>query len=329
MKRTIWILVLAIGMLVLLMPTVSATGTLPTADGFIYFNNESWSGHNTYVINKDLSPLVGSEYIGPVQIPLHWDKLDVVSVGIMVHGDLYPLKEKSGEYFLRVTDVGVTDYNRGTYYRINLPGVSGYDEYGVTFNVSNANSNFVPHHVYRAQAADTVSATKVFIVQAASSQEAIKKVEQGLGFNGGVPIEDVFEVGVDYTIDKTYEIERYSSTSILYGVVVTFHNYVYRVEVDYNGYMTYYTKESCLYVCPDSPAPSPHLLTGSSNTLETTFKGYHSLAPKVGPPHQFYSYSTTKYFDLSSGAVFFIGYKKVYGLTEGTIPIVFDQEVVS
>ncbi len=154
----------------------------------LYFNHKSWTGYiqdSNYVVNTNLYATAGSKYAGPVYVSIPWDRLDLASVGIIAHGDQYPLYDTDGSRFFRVVAIGATDYNKGTYYIINQPGVSGYENYTVSFNDSSAfdasQPGFHPaHHAIFIKALDETT-TRTFKVVATNVTEAKKEVEKTLG----------------------------------------------------------------------------------------------------------------------------------------------------
>ncbi len=305
MKRVRAVLILGVFLLVVA-TAIPTAGAVSTIDAMAYFDHKSWSGVDNYAIYKSLRPLVGSKTIGPLYTRIPWDRLDVASVGIMIHGDLYPLKENTSKYFVRVTDIGATDYNRGAYITIDGPwGTSGYEKYGISF--SQISPYFIPKRVGRIQKADTRGIKKVFIVQASSKEEAKQKVETGLSF--GFSVGEGLQVGVDYTINTVYEMSSSTSISKTYGVIVTFHNYIYRAEVEYRGYLTRTVSQNCPGgFCPTSLRPDVRSQKGAT-------------------PLGSYQYSDFKQFNLDSGAMFFVGYDQVYGTSSDTLSIIFEQEV--
>ncbi len=281
--------------------TTPAVGALQEVDTPVYFNHKSWSGVDNYAVYKYLKPLAGSEAVGSIYKRIPWDRLDVASVGIMVHGDLYPLKLDTGEYFLVVTDFAGTDYNRGAHIEINEPGTSGFEEYGASFT----------KHIYRAMLADTQEVEITFIVQASSAEAAREKVEETLsaGAEVSAPIRVVkLKAGVDYTIDRVEELMSSTSTVKTYGVVVRFHNYVYRVSVEYEGSLIRTLHLDCQReFCPLSI--NPRIMSQEETT-----------------PTSLYDRTYTREFDLSSGPMFFVGYKGTNGVKTEELPIVFEQE---
>ena len=298
---------LAIGIFLLVVATAIPTaGAVSTIDAMAYFNHKSWSGVDNYAIYKSLRPLVGSKTIGPLYTRIPWDRLDVASVGIMIPGDSYPLKENTGKYFVRVTDIGATDYNRGAYIIIDGPwGTSGYEKYGISF--SQVSPYFIPKRIAHIQKADTIGIKKIFIVQASDKEEAKQKVETGLSF--GLSVGEGLQVGVDYTIDTVYEMSSSTSISKTYGVIVTFHNYIYRAEVEYRGYLTRTVSQNCpVGFCPTS--------------LRSGVRSQKGVIPLDS-----YQYNDIRQFNLDSGAMFFVGYEEVYGRGSYILTIVFEQEV--
>ncbi|MDV3103275.1 hypothetical protein [Thermococcus waiotapuensis] len=276
------------------MPAVSATG-VPTVDTVMYFKSQSWSGLDQKSIYEPLTPLVGSETIGPIGMTIPWDGLDVISAGILVHGPVYDLTEQSGKKFMVVTKIGATDYGRGVYEEFSDPMVSGYERYGVQLN----------KHYYTAGKAGTVDYKVVYIVTASSEYEAEQKVEASLG--ASVPVvEGLFslEAGVDYSITNVYK----TSQSYTYGVEVTFHRHVYYAEIEFNGNLTRTVLQKCnLRFCPLSAKPTP------------------SIESKTFAPELTYHYTYFRDFDLSSGMLFFIGSETVYGLGDYVIPLNFEE----
>ncbi len=276
-------------------PAVGATGT-PTADGLMYFKSQSWSGVDDKSIYQPLTPLVGSQTIGPVGVNIPWDGLDVISAGILVHGPVYDLTEQSGKKFMVVTKIGATDYGRGIYEEFSNSMVKGYEKYGVQLN----------KHYYTAGEAGTVDYKVVYIVTASSEYEAEQKVEASLGVS--VPVlDDLFslEAGVDYSITNVYK----QSQSSTYAVEVTFHRHIYYAELEFNGALTRTVSETCSSgFCPLSAKPTPSL------------EGY-SYAPES--THYYHTY--THNFDLSSGLLYFIGPKTVYGLGDYVVPLNFEE----
>jgi len=144
-------------------------------------------------------------------------------------------------------------------------------------------------------------------VQASDKEEAKQKVETGLSF--GLSVGEGLQVGVDYTIDTVYEMSSSTSISKTYGVIVTFHNYIYRAEVEYRGYLTRTVSQNCpVGFCPTS--------------LRSGVRSQKGVIPLDS-----YQYNDIRQFNLDSGAMFFVGYEEVYGRGSYILTIVFEQEV--
>lgn len=284
---------LALGMFFLVvaavaMPTVSALSA-SLIDRTEYVGSATWFDASS-TIYKNMDTIRGG-YVQDVRVYLPWDDHVVASNEILTHSLVFYTDD--GEALPYVGAIGVTDYNRGTYTQISLPGVQGWERYSVSF----PEDGYSKHVVYAGPTGGTSTSTiqvKVSATDEASAKiQAEMKVKEGLQLLGS---------GVENSISLSAEVvERISETNE-FIVEVSFTQTQYRFEVMYKGYLDYTLNENCKFICPTST-------------------NFNEL------PLDTYTKVETKPFDLSSVFIFWsfpsgVDYNSL-GL--GDLPIVYEE----